>query len=90
MIVHGLCVPNSDLCGTASDLCEWAGRGKEEHPEERVCWLRFKGKTCTAPNPWWSYGKRIQCFKCLKVECLEWAGNAVAFPDGCKFLSGNQ
>lgn len=32
--VPGLCVPSSDLCCTASDLCKWSGKGKEEHPKE--------------------------------------------------------
>lgn len=44
MTVPGLCVPNSDLCCAAADLCETSRqRGREEYPEEHAG-LRLKAK----------------------------------------------
>lgn len=81
--VPGCCVPGSDLCCAASDLCKWPGRGKEEHPKE-VAGLGLQAKRVLQQIQGGAVGRG------LKLKCLEWAGNAVAFPEGCKVLSGNQ
>lgn len=59
-------------------------RQGETGAAQRDRWPWVKGKTCTVANPWWSYRKRIQ------VKRLERSGNAVAFPEGYKFLSDDQ